>query len=158
MTEPIHVPKIITPVQLEIERKLGIPDHSLTLEKLKKWQLDRLNDTLAFCMNHSPFYKEKLADFSNSIPLRSLEELQQLPFTTSNDISEKGHRMVCTSQSQIERIVTLNTSGTTGTAKRIYFTKDDQQLTVDFFAYGMSTLISSHSKVLVLLPVIRREA
>jgi len=152
MTEPIHVPKMITPVQLEIERKLGIPDHSLTLEKLKKWQLDRLNDTLAFCMNHSPFYKEKLADFSNSIPLRSLEELQQLPFTTSDDISEKGHRMVCTSQSQIERIVTLNTSGTTGTAKRIYFTKDDQQLTVDFFAYGMSTLISSHSKVLVLLP------
>jgi hypothetical protein len=96
-------------------------------------------------MNHSPFYKEKLADFSNSIPLRNLEEFQQFPFTTSDDISEKGQRMVCTFKSNrtncdIEHF-RHNRYGETN-----LFHKDDQQLTVDFFAYGMSTLISPIQK------------
>ncbi len=55
-------------------------------------------------------------------------------------------------QDEVERIVTLPTSGTTGPPKRIYFTIDDQELTRDFFHWGMSTMVGSGDRVLILLP------
>ncbi len=56
------------------------------------------------------------------------------------------------SQNEVERIVTLPTSGTTGPPKRIYFTLRDQELTRDFFHRGMSTLVETGDRVLILLP------
>ncbi len=49
-------------------------------------------------------------------------------------------------------MVTLQTSGTTGRPKRIYFTNEDQELTIDFFKVGMSTLTGPLDRVLILLP------
>jgi phenylacetate-coenzyme A ligase PaaK-like adenylate-forming protein len=49
-------------------------------------------------------------------------------------------------------VVTLDSSGTTGQPKRIYFTGDDQALTVDFFRVGMSTFTDPGDRVLILLP------
>ena len=44
-------------------------------------------------------------------------------------------------QDDVARIVTLRTSGSTGEAKRLFFTEEDLELTVDFFHHGMSTLV-----------------
>jgi phenylacetate-coenzyme A ligase PaaK-like adenylate-forming protein len=60
--------------------------------------------------------------------------------------------MLCVSQSQISRVVTLTTSGTTGNPKRLYFTPFDQELTIDFFRCGMSMLVGPGDKTLILLP------
>ncbi len=49
-------------------------------------------------------------------------------------------------------MVTLDTSGTDGRPKRLYFTADEQETTVDFFAVGMSTLVGQGDRVLILLP------
>jgi phenylacetate-coenzyme A ligase PaaK-like adenylate-forming protein len=49
-------------------------------------------------------------------------------------------------------VVTLDTSGTTGKPKRCYFTRADQDLTIDFFGVGMTTLVSLDDRVLILLP------
>ena len=45
-----------------------------------------------------------------------------------------------------------DTSGTAGEPKRSYFTKEDQELTIDFFKAGMSTFTSPGDRVLILLP------
>ena len=49
-------------------------------------------------------------------------------------------------------MVTLRSSGTTGEPKRLFFTAEDLELTVDFFGVGMSTLVRAGAKVLILLP------
>jgi phenylacetate-CoA ligase len=75
-----------------------------------------------------------------------------LPFTTAADIKENALWLLCVSQSEIERVVTLQSSGTSGEPKRLYFTRDDQELTLDFFHVGMSTLTEPGDRVLILLP------
>jgi len=76
----------------------------------------------------------------------------RLPFTTSDDLKEHPLRFLCVSQSIIERCVTLQSSGTTGPAKRLFFTKDDLEQTLDFFHHGMSTLVHPGDRVMILLP------
>jgi phenylacetate-coenzyme A ligase PaaK-like adenylate-forming protein len=49
-------------------------------------------------------------------------------------------------------VVTLQTSGTSGEPKRIFFTRQDQELTIDFFEKGMSTFTGPEDRVLILLP------
>jgi len=46
----------------------------------------------------------------------------------------------------------LDSSGTTGNPKRICFTRDDQELTIDFFRVGMATFTEPGDRVLILLP------
>jgi len=81
-----------------------------------------------------------------------LDDLRQFPFTTANDIRRSPLQFVCVSQDEIQRVVTLQSSGTTGEPKRIFFTADDQELTIDFFGVGMSTLADPGETVLILLP------
>ncbi|HET6461776.1 MAG TPA: AMP-binding protein [Syntrophales bacterium] len=49
-------------------------------------------------------------------------------------------------------MVTLDSSGTTAQPKRLFFTRDDQELTIDFFHVGMSTFTDPGDRVLILLP------
>jgi len=84
--------------------------------------------------------------------VRSFKDFQQLPFTTTGDLSRNPLQMLCVSQDSINRVVTLNSSGTTGQPKRVFFTAGDQELTRDFFHHGMSTLVEPGDRVLILLP------
>ena len=84
--------------------------------------------------------------------LRSLRDLSHLPFTTPEDLRQDPGQFVCVSQDEVARIITLPTSGTSGLPKRIYFSAEDQELTVDFFQIGMSTLARPGDRVLILLP------
>lgn len=65
---------------------------------------------------------------------------------------------MCVSQSEISRVVTLNSSGTAGSPKRLFFTREDLELTVDFFHHGMSTLVAPGDRVIVLLPAERPDS
>jgi phenylacetate-coenzyme A ligase PaaK-like adenylate-forming protein len=120
---------------------------------LERYQLRRLRETLRLARTHSVFYRRHLAGAAEG--LRSLEDLQGLPLTTADDIRANPLSFVCVSQDEINRVVTLDSSGTTGAPKRVYFTRADQRLTVDFFGVGMSTFTNPGDRVLILLPVER---
>eukprot|EP01022_Parablepharisma_sp_SALTPOND_P002443 TRINITY_DN11000_c0_g1_i1.p1 TRINITY_DN11000_c0_g1~~TRINITY_DN11000_c0_g1_i1.p1 ORF type:complete len:358 (-),score=147.83 TRINITY_DN11000_c0_g1_i1:616-1689(-) len=60
--------------------------------------------------------------------------------------------MLCVSQDQVARVVTLTTSGTTAAPKRVFFSDADMELTLDFFHRGMATLVGPGDTVLILLP------
>ena len=49
-------------------------------------------------------------------------------------------------------MVTLHTSGTTGTPKRMAFTEGDLARTREFFAVGMRQLVRTGDRLAVLLP------
>ena len=118
---------------------------------IDRYQLGKLRATVDYAGSNSPFYR-RLLDGRAGSELKTLDDLASFPFTTGVDIRESALRFLCVSQDEITRVVTLNTSGTTGASKRLFFTADDLELTVDFFHHGMSTLVSPGQRVLILLP------
>jgi phenylacetate-CoA ligase len=141
----------MTPLESWISSKVGPATGQLTRDKIERYQLQKLRETLARVLARSSFYRKHLAGVSEGMP-SNLEEFQGFPFTTAADIRQDPLQFLCVSQSDVNRVVTLRTSGTTGEPKRIYFTGEDQALTVDFFHVGMSTLVGAGDRVLILLP------
>ena len=107
----------------------------LTEDKMEQIQLRKLNALLARERERGGFYRE----FPDH--LSDLSGLSGLPFTTEADLLEQGHRMVLLSQAKIDRIRTEETSGTTGQAKRVYYSAADNERTISFFAAGLSEQI-----------------
>lgn len=145
----------LTPLDPWIKRKITESQVSrlATLQNreiLESWQLAKLNETLALVRSRSSFYRKHLAGTPEK--LENLAGLSQFPFTTPEDVRANPLRFVCVSQDEIQRVVTLQSSGTTGAPKRIFFTADDQELTIDFFGVGMSVLTEPGDRVLILLP------
>ncbi|MEA4971295.1 MAG: phenylacetate--CoA ligase family protein [Candidatus Pelethousia sp.] len=118
-------------------------------DALFAWQLGQLQDTIEYARARSPFYAKHLAGVS--LP-QAYADIAGLPFLGEADIRREGYRMLCLSQGEIERVVTLNTSGTAGPSKRLWFTRAEQEEIVDFFHYGISTLASAGDRVMILLP------
>ncbi len=116
---------------------------------LERYQLDRLRQSIGLARDHSTFYRRHLAAADD---LASLDDLRRLPFTTADDIRADPLGLVCVPQDEISRVVTLDSSGTSGAPKRLYFTRADQALTIDFFAVGMATFTGPADRVLILLP------
>ncbi len=144
-----------TPLEAWIARKVtGSSSEMLTTKKLRDYQLNKLRETLDYVRAKSPFYRRHLprhgvkADCSLLQP----EDIAELPFTTAADLRRFGQEMLCVKASDIHRIVTLQTSGTTGPPKRVFFTEEDQELTLDFFHQGMLTMVKPGDRVLILLP------
>jgi phenylacetate-coenzyme A ligase PaaK-like adenylate-forming protein len=133
----------LTPLDPWIKEKTNHGD-------LQAWQLSKLNETLALARGKSAFYKKHFEGSPET--LSSLDDLRQFPFTTAEDIRQNPLQFVCVSQGEIQRIVTLQTSGTMGEPKRIFFTADDQELTIDFFGVGMSALTEPDERILIFLP------
>jgi phenylacetate-CoA ligase len=140
----------LTPLQPWIARKIGCQSETLTKEAIESYQLQKIRETIDLAKNKSRFYRRTLARFSSEIT--TFADFTCYPFTTDEDICREALLFPCVSQSEIQRVVTLDTSGTTGQPKRLFFTRDDQELTIDFFGVGMSTLVEPGDRVLILLP------
>lgn len=72
-------------------------------------------------------------------------------FTTPEDISLRGHEYVAVKGDEIARVVTMDTSGSTGTKKRLYFTEGDLRQTVEFFRDGMRDICRPGDRVAILM-------
>ena len=145
-----------TPLNSWIAHKIGLPQNAaLNRSDLQTYQLEKLRKTVEHAKENSPFYAchlSKVNTVDNRVDLKSLDDIASLPFTTSQDLASHGLQMLCVSQSQIARVITLQTSGTTASPKRIYFTEEDLELTADFFTHGMQALVASGDRVMVLMP------
>ncbi len=139
-----------TPLQEWIAAKTGSGDRPLSLDALRSYQLTKLNETLSLVQKRSAFYRRSLG--TEKVALSSLDRLADLPLSTPEELRAAPFDFLCVRPDEVDRIVTLPTSGTTGAPKRIFFTADDQELTRDFFHWGMSTLVQAGDRVLILLP------
>ena len=127
-----------------IERIEALPD--LTREGLEALQLRRLNKILLRLKNRRGFYgnyPEKL---------EKLEDLSELPFTTPEMLASAPGKFLLTSQSEVSRIISGATSGTTGKSKRVFYTAGDTEHTVGFFAAGISEMLRPGEKCLIAFP------
>ncbi|NLW91551.1 MAG: phenylacetate--CoA ligase family protein [Syntrophomonadaceae bacterium] len=140
-----------TPLDNWIAGKIGLQSGVLTRDSIESYQLAQLRKTIALVKAKSAFYRRKL-DRVKPEEIVGFTEFAQLPFTTAEDIRKNPFAFVCTSQGDIERVVSLQSSGTTGEPKRIFFTRADQELTIDFFNHGMRNLVGPSYRVLILMP------
>lgn len=118
---------------------------------LRARQLRALRQLLARLRERSPFYARRLAEYDPE-SLGGLEELARLPFTSETELREQGADLLCVRPDEVERIVTLRSSGTSGPAKRLFFSAADLERTLDFFQQGMAELVRPGARVLILLP------
>lgn len=127
-----------------IETIEALPE--LTREGLEALQLERLNETLARVRARGGFYR----DYPEK--LENLEQLQTLPFTTAAELAAFPNKFLLTSQSEVSRVISGATSGTTGPAKRVFYTERDTEHTVGFFAAGISEMLSAGERCLIAFP------
>ena len=109
-------------------------------------QLQKLNALLAREKARGGFYRDLPGH------LDSLSELAALPFTTDEDLAHQAPGLLLCSQAEVQRVLSDATSGTTGAAKRVFYTEGDCEHTVELFAAGLGELIFPGSVTMVCFP------
>ena len=119
---------------------------AVTRESIQALQLKKLNALLAREKARGGFYRW--------LPerLESLEALASLPFTTEEELAAKVPGLLLCSQGDIQRVLSDATSGTTGAAKRVFYTEGDCARTVQLFMAGLGEFVFPGSVTLIGFP------
>ena len=119
---------------------------SVTRESIEEMQLQKLNALLAREKERGGFYRD-LPDH-----LDSLSALASLPFTTDEDLAHHAPGLLLCSQADVQRVLSDATSGTTGAAKRVFYTEGDCAHTVELFMAGLGELVFPGSVTMICFP------
>ena len=139
----------VSPLEDWTARRLGV--ERLTRAAVEEWQVVRLRETIAWARERSPYYGRLYAGLPDAAPA-GLDEVAALPLVDNGAVRDFGQELVCVSLGDISRVVTVPTSGSTGPAKRLYFTEEDLELTSDHFRNGMRALMTPGQRLVVLMP------
>ncbi len=103
--------------------------------RLQELQLLRLRETLHRALK-SPFYRERLTEAGvTPADLVSLADIQKIPFTTKDDLRARGKDMLTVPLTELVRLHA--SSGSTGQATVIYYTRADIEAWADLLARSM---------------------
>jgi len=141
----------LSPFDPWIAATIGCPGPHPDPTALETWQLAALRRTIAHAAATSPFYRKTLAGLPPDFP-RTLGDLASLPTTRPEELVTGAMRFLCVSQDDVVRMVTVATSGTTGSPKRLAFDDHDLAATLDCFRVTMTTLSRPGDTVLVMFP------
>lgn len=130
---------------------IGIDIGPFNPNSLATYQVAAVKRTLVRAREKSRFYREHLSE-KDIADFRTMADLEKLPFTTPLDMAGPLPRFACVSQAEVDRIFTLETSGTTGVSKRIYFTREELLMTRDYFAAILSQIMDPGAVCLVFFP------
>jgi len=91
-----------------------VPEIELqSLEKIKSFQEEKLKSALVYLRDRSPFYKKLFAEHKIDVStICSLEDLQQIPTTSKDDLQNFNWDFLCVPKNEIAEYT--STSGTMG--------------------------------------------
>ena len=130
---------------------LDLPVGRMNRESIARAQLAALRSRLAWAKERSPFYRDRLTGVEPD-RLIDLADLAKLPFTGPADLAGRPQDLLCLSQSEVTRVITVHSSGSSGPAKRVYFTEAELADTAAFFQLGLTDLLGPDLPVTALLP------
>ena len=121
-----------------------------------RWRISKLAETIEWAAVKSYWYRHLLKDIDvrtivaalrasvsqNDGPRKAAAILAGLPFTVQEDLAADSDIFLAVGHSEVEGIISVPTSGTSGPAKRIRSTSGDMEETIAFFQYGMRFLIN----------------
>jgi phenylacetate-coenzyme A ligase PaaK-like adenylate-forming protein len=108
-----------------------------------KFQLFKLRRALRYVYQESTFYRQLFRKHSVAPwDLETLSDLSRLPFTTGSDLVNFPYQLLCVPLSKVTRIFTLNTSGTSGQPKKVFFTLNDVERIAETVAAIINTVVS----------------
>ena len=117
-----------------------------TRRDIEAVQLTKLNRLLSRERERCGFYRNLPGN------LGSLRDLAALPFTTDEDLAHRAGGMLMTSQGEVRRVLSDATSGTTGVAKRVFYTEGDLERTIRLYTAGLGELIFPGSITMICFP------
>ncbi|MFT3932348.1 MAG: AMP-binding protein [Chitinophagaceae bacterium] len=98
----------------------------LSKDQIQLRQQEKLQQTLAYLQQHSPFYQQLFDEHSiNIASIKTLKDLQQLPLTTKEDLQQRNNDFLCVPKNKV--IEYTSTSGTLGSPVTIALTENDLQ-------------------------------
>jgi phenylacetate-CoA ligase len=102
---------------------------------VQELQLTRLRQTVGRAAR-SPFYGRRLKEAGiDAAALRSLEDIRRIPFTTKDDLRAHGNEMLTRPLTDMVRLHA--SSGTTGQATVVYYTRADIETWADLVARSL---------------------
>lgn len=119
-------------------RVMSIYDrHMETMSVLDKQalQLERLQRMTDYCLNHVPFYRERLngAGIFSGADIKTLDDIRKIPFTTKQDlIANYPNGLLAVPMDKVARVHA--SSGTTGKPTIGYYTQNDMELWAELSA------------------------
>ena len=114
------------------------------------WQISKIKEAIKRAKERNSGYERRFADLCID-DINSYKSMSLIPFTYPEEITEDPAAFVCETQRNISRITSLNTSGSTGSPKRIYFTDNDLGRTVRLFEMGMGPIIKGCKRCLIMM-------
>lgn len=129
--------------------------HYQSSTEIKKFQEERLKETLKYVAEHSTFYKRMFKEYSiDTNKINTLEDLQLLPTTTKQDLQLYNDDFLCSNSVNIIDYVT--TSGTLGNPVTFALTENDLQRLAYNEACSFSIAECSKHDVMQLMTTIDR--
>ena len=112
---------------------------TLPTEEIRKYQLQKLKEQVKHCYNNSAFYKKKFDNIGlKPQDIRSLDDLQKIPFTVKSDLRDNyPFGMVAAKSDEIVEIHA--SSGTTGNPIIGAYTKNDLDVWQELMARSIYT-------------------
>jgi phenylacetate-CoA ligase len=97
----------------------------MPVEKIQKFQLEKLRETVEWVSKKIPFYKKKFKEAGiKSADIKNLEDVAKLPFTVKTDLRDNYPFGLCAVP--LEKVVRVHaSSGTTGKPITGPYTKED---------------------------------
>jgi phenylacetate-CoA ligase len=109
----------------------------MPVEKLKKFQLEKLKDTVAWVSEKVPFYQKKFKEMGiKAGGIKSLEDIAKLPFTVKNDLRDNYPFGLCAVP--LKEVVRIHaSSGTTGKPITGPYTAEDLEQWIECMARNL---------------------
>ncbi len=118
----------------------------LNRASIEEMQLKKINALFARVKEKSAYY--------SYLPggMDSLADMQAVALLSERQLTANHRQMLLLSQSRVEKVITMYSSATTGQAKRLFFSEEDIEKTVDFFACGLREIATEGDRCLVWMP------
>ena len=139
----------------DLRRAIGHPKpENVDRAMLRQYQLHKVRGMIEYTNENSYFYKARWKEFGiKASDIRTYDDLLKIPLTEPKELAEAPLEFLCVSQTKVMRAFT--TSGTSGTRKRLFYTRDDVLNIVDSIAVALKNAgMNENDTLQIMFPTV----